>query len=231
MGGAYSPDARYGRPAFVDVLREVARIYHAAPDTIATNTAALMAHLSAARSGPGIVLDRPLLDQAADRLLGFMDPVHGGTNGAPKFPQASLLEFLWRAAWRTGEAGYRDIVLTTLANIFQGGIYDHIGGGFARYSTDARWLVPHFEKMLYDNAQLIALLTAAWTATAEPLFRIQIWETIAWLEREMLSPRRRFRRQHRCRFGGPRGPLHRVDPCRDPQRSRGRGGDLLRRYL
>ncbi len=188
-GGTYFPKtARYGRPGFVDVLRAVARTYHAEPDTVATNTATLMQHLTEIRSGPGISLDRTLLDQAADRLLSFMDPVHGGTNGAPKFPQASLLNFLWRAAFRTGDARYRDIVLVTLRNICQGGIYDHIAGGFARYSTDARWLVPHFEKMLYDNGQLIGLLTAAWRATGEPLFRTRIEETVAWLTREMRLP-------------------------------------------
>jgi uncharacterized protein len=185
-GGTYFPKtARYGRPGFVDVLRAVARTYHAEPDTVATNTATLMGHLSEVRSGPGVRLDRALLDQAADRLLSFMDPVHGGTNGAPKFPQASLLEFLWRAAFRTGEARYRDSVLVTLRNICQGGIYDHVAGGFARYSTDERWLVPHFEKMLYDNGQLIGLLTSAWRATGEPLFRARIHETVAWLTREM----------------------------------------------
>ena len=188
-GGTYFPrTARYGRPAFVDVLREVARIYRADPDRIANNATVLMAHLAARPPGPGIVLDRDFLDRAAERLLGLMDPERGGTNGAPKFPQGPLLDFLWRSAWRTGEAPYRDIVRLTLANICQGGIYDHIAGGFARYSTDARWLVPHFEKMLYDNAQLIALLAAAWTATGEPLFRTRIEETIAWLFREMRLP-------------------------------------------
>ncbi len=188
-GGTYFPrTARYGRPAFVDILREVAAIYRAKPEAIALNAATLMAHLATARNGPGIALDRVLLDQASDRLLGFMDPVHGGTNGAPKFPQPGLLEFLWRATSRTADSAYRDIVITTLTNICQGGIYDHIGGGFARYSTDARWLVPHFEKMLYDNAQLVVLLTAAWRATGRALYRTRIEETIAWLRREMLCP-------------------------------------------
>ncbi len=188
-GGTYFPrTARYGRPGFVDVLRQVARIYSDDPGTVTTNTTALMAHLSAPRAGPGVALDRPLLDQAAARILSFMDPVRGGTNGAPKFPQAGLLQFLWRAAYRTGEARYRDIVLVTLRNICQGGITDHIGGGFARYATDARWLVPHFEKMLYDNAQLLALLATAWTSTGEALFRARAEQTVAWLDREMLLP-------------------------------------------
>ncbi len=187
FGGTYFPKtARYGRPAFADILRQVANIYRTKPEAVAANASALMAHLSAPRTGPGFTLDRSLLDQAADRLQQFMDPVHGGMNGAPKFPQTSLLDFLWRAAWRTGDDTYRDIVLTTLTNICQGGIYDHLAGGFARYSTDARWLVPHFEKMLYDNAQLIALLATAWRATAASLFRNRIEETVAWLQREML---------------------------------------------
>ncbi len=188
-GGTYFPKtARYGRPAFVEVLREVARLYREDPDTIATNTGALMAHLTKSHAGDAIALDRPLLDQAAARLLQFMDPVRGGTNGAPKFPQASLLEFLWRAALRTGDAAYRDIVLTTLTNICRGGITDHIGGGVSRYSVDDRWLVPHFEKMLYDNAQLLDLLTHAWLATANPVFRDRVATTVAWLAREMRLP-------------------------------------------
>lgn len=188
-GGTYFPPTpRYGRPAFVDVLRQVAHVYRTEPDTIATNTATLMAYLSEARAAAGAPLDRDLLDQAAARLLTFMDPVRGGTNGAPKFPQAGLLAFLWRATSRTGDPRYRDIVLTTLRNICQGGIYDHVGGGFARYSTDARWLVPHFEKMLYDNAQLIPLLADAWRITANALFRTRIEETVAWLTREMRQP-------------------------------------------
>src|SRR5690348_16256926 len=98
-----------------------------------------------------------------------MDPVNGGTRGAPKFPQASLLEFLWSAWERTGDARFRVAVLLTLRSLCQGGIYDHIAGGFARYSVDDRWLVPHFEKMLYDNAQLLELLTFAWLATGDQL--------------------------------------------------------------
>jgi uncharacterized protein YyaL (SSP411 family) len=114
-----------------------------------------------------------------------MDADNGGTSGAPKFPQGSLLEFLWRAGGHSGDARYRDIALLTLRSIAQGGIYDHIGGGFSRYSVDARWLVPHFEKMLYDNAQLIELMTYAWLATGDPLFKERIEETVVWLTREM----------------------------------------------
>ncbi len=113
------------------------------------------------------------------------DTIHGGLGGAPKFPQAPVLDLLWRHALATGDAGARQAVLHTLANICQGGIYDHLGGGFARYAVDGFWLVPHFEKMLYDNAQLLALLADAFADTGNPLFRARAVETVGWLEREM----------------------------------------------
>jgi uncharacterized protein YyaL (SSP411 family) len=109
----------------------------------------------------------------------------GGMRGAPKFPQPSVLTQLWRAWRRTGDARYRDAVTVTLDNICQGGIYDHLGGGFARYSVDDRWLVPHFEKMLYDNAQLLELLTTVWLETRSPLYAARIEETVGWVMREM----------------------------------------------
>jgi uncharacterized protein len=188
-GGTYFPrTARYGRPGFVAVLEEIARLFREEPDKIENNRRLIMERLSRRPDDQPIPLDRPLLDEAAARLLQFMDPVHGGTAGAPKFPQATLFEFLWRAGIRTGDPRYRDAVLLTLRSICQGGIYDHLGGGFARYSVDERWLAPHFEKMLYDNAQLIELLTHAFIATGDDLFRIRIEQTILWLQREMLLP-------------------------------------------
>ena len=108
--------------------------------------------------------------------------------GAPKFPQWSFFWLLWRGGIRYGnDAGARRRRSRTLDNICQGGIYDHLGGGFARYSVDERWLVPHFEKMLYDNALLIELMTEVWRETRIPLFKTRIAETVAWLEREMIA--------------------------------------------
>jgi len=188
-GGTYfPPTARYGRPSFVSILEEVARIFHDEPEKVEQNRSLLLEALRARRPASSIPVDRALLDQAAERLLGFIDPKSGGIRGAPKFPQPSLLDMLWRAGLRTGDARYGDAVLTTLRNIAQGGIYDHLGGGFARYSVDDRWLVPHFEKMLYDNAQLIELMTHAWLATHDPLFRERIEETVGWLLRQMRQP-------------------------------------------
>jgi len=187
-GGTYFPkEARYGRAAFVTVLEEVARVFREQPDTVASNRENLLAALRQRSEPTGIAVDAALLDRAASRLLALVDPLHGGTRGAPKFPQAGLIELLWRAGERTGDPRYTDAALTTLRAICQGGIYDHVGGGFARYSTDERWLAPHFEKMLYDNAQLLALLAQAAVATGEPLFRRRAEETVAWLRREMTT--------------------------------------------
>jgi uncharacterized protein YyaL (SSP411 family) len=186
-GGTYfPPTTRYGRPAFTDILEEVARIFREEPEKVDQNRGLLLQRLSRPPEASSIVVDRPLLDQAADRLLGLMDRRRGGVRGAPKFPQASLLELLWRAGIRTGQPDHHDAVLVTLRNIATGGIYDHVGGGFARYSVDDRWLVPHFEKMLYDNAQLIELMAHAYAETGDPIFRNRIDETVTWLEREMV---------------------------------------------
>jgi len=188
-GGTYFPkQSRYGRPAFVDVLREIARIFREEPQNIEQNRSALMKRLAeTARPQDRVVIGAAQLDQAAQRLGGLIDPIHGGIRGAPKFPQAMLFEFLWRAGDRTGEERYFAIVELTLERICQGGIYDHLGGGFARYSVDERWLVPHFEKMLYDNAQLLELLALAHRRSGNWLFRARASETVAWLEREITT--------------------------------------------
>jgi hypothetical protein len=152
-----------------------------------------MARLAeSARPKGRVVVGRAELDRAARELANFIDPVNGGTRGAPKFPQPMLLEFLWRAGERTGEARYFNAVTLTLEHICQGGIYDHLGGGFSRYSVDERWLTPHFEKMLYDNAQLIELLALAHQRSGNPLFRERAEETVGWLAREMTTPQGAF---------------------------------------
>jgi uncharacterized protein YyaL (SSP411 family) len=142
---------------------------------------------AAARPAGMATIGRAELDNAARQLGGLIDPVNGGTRGAPKFPQSSLFECLWRAGLRTGENRYFAAVEITLDHICEGGIYDHLGGGFARYSVDERWLVPHFEKMLYDNAQLLELLAIAYQRTGKDLYRRRAYETVAWLEREMTT--------------------------------------------
>ncbi len=186
-GGTYfPPEPRWGRPGFPQVLEALARAYREDRDAVAKNTAALtqaLGRLATPTAGDGISIE--LTDRVAERLTREIDWTHGGIGDAPKFPQASLLSVLWRGFRRTGIEAMRNAVTLTLDHICQGGIYDHVGGGFARYAVDRVWLVPHFEKMLYDNAQLVELLTHAWQATGKRLYAERVAETVAWLAREM----------------------------------------------
>ncbi len=191
-GGTYFPPAaRWGRPAFTDLLRNVARVFHGDKATIDKNRTQLLDGLGriSAREAEGEVpeITPDLLNGAARALLREVDPVEGGIGGAPKFPQPYNLMLLWRAYLRTGGAMFRDAVTLSLDRMSQGGIYDHLGGGYARYSTDARWLVPHFEKMLYDNAQLLDLLNHVHAETGSPLYEARIRETVGWVLREMIA--------------------------------------------
>ena len=187
-GGTYFPKtAQYGRPGFQDVLRQIARIYREEPDKVGKNRDAILAALrEKARPSGRVTIGIEELNQLARQFLNLFDMEKGGIRGAPKFPQSAILEMLWRAGDRTGSESFYDAVLVALRNMCEGGIYDHIGGGFSRYSVDDRWLVPHFEKMLYDNAQLLELLALAWHKTGDGLFRRRAHETVEWLKREMV---------------------------------------------
>jgi uncharacterized protein YyaL (SSP411 family) len=188
-GGTYFPrEARFGRPAFVSVLKEIARIYRDEPQKARQNADALRSRLTPRPRAltQNIPSDAALAD-LAPRLTQIVDPVHGGIRGAPKFPQAQFFNFLWRTGLRYGLDHPQDAVVLTLTRLAQGGINDHLGGGFARYSTDERWLVPHFEKMLYDNALILELMTEVWRERKSPLFATRISETVDWLLREMTT--------------------------------------------
>jgi uncharacterized protein len=189
-GGTYFPKtARFGRAAFVDVIVEVARLFREEPDKIENNRVALMTRLSEkARPSDRIVIGARELDSAAAAIARAFDGTNGGLRGAPKFPQCAMLELLWRAGLRRNDPRFFELVELTLARICDGGIYDHLGGGFSRYSVDEKWLVPHFEKMLYDNAQLLELLALAHVRSGNPLFRDRARETVDWLTREMTIP-------------------------------------------
>ncbi len=183
-GGTYFPNiARYGRPAFVEVLEWFAATLKAEPERIEASRTALLQHLRAAPELRGGSLTPAVLEEAGALIERLIDPDNGGLHGAPKFPQPTLIELLARRAARAGTTSPE--VTLTLRHLAQGGIYDHVGGGLHRYSVDDRWLVPHFEKMLYDNALFIERLTQQWTETGETLFRTRIEETVAWLLREM----------------------------------------------
>jgi uncharacterized protein YyaL (SSP411 family) len=193
-GGTYFPkNSRFGRPAFVDVLREVSRLFREEPEKIGQNRDALMERLAReARPAGKVVIGARELDQLARQIGGAFDSTHGGLRGAPKFPNAALYELVWRAGIRGGDKRFFELIEHTLERICEGGIYDHLGGGFSRYSVDERWLTPHFEKMLYDNAQLLGLLALAHSHTGNPLFRQRATETVGWLEREMTTPEGAF---------------------------------------
>ncbi|MEK9754128.1 MAG: thioredoxin domain-containing protein [Rhodospirillaceae bacterium] len=188
-GGTYfPPTARYGRPGFKDVLKSIAGAYAEQRDQIATSTASMKDALKRlAKPEGGGELTMPLVDRAATTILRAIDPITGGTMGAPKFPQPSLHKLLWRAHRRRGASMFREAVTLSLDHMCQGGIYDHLGGGFARYSTDEVWLAPHFEKMLYDNALLVELMCDVWAVTRSPLYAVRIEETIGWALREMMA--------------------------------------------
>jgi uncharacterized protein YyaL (SSP411 family) len=188
-GGTYfPPEQRWGRPGFPQVLEAMSKAYAQDRDKVAKNVVALREALQKlGRPERGGALGREQLDRIAERLLREVDQLNGGIGSAPKFPQTGILELLWRAWKRTGQPPYRDAVVKALDAMCQGGIYDHLGGGFARYSTDARWLVPHFEKMLYDNAELVDLMTLVWQEAKNPLYLQRIDETLDWVGREMLS--------------------------------------------
>ena len=193
-GGTYFPNvSKFGRPAFTDILREVSRMFKEEPDKIEQNRAALLARLAdKARPAGKVTIGLRELDNAAKQVGNMFDHVNGGLRGAPKFPQPFILEMLWRAGMRTGDVKFFETVEHSLERMCEGGIYDHLGGGFSRYSVDERWLVPHFEKMLYDNALLLELLALAYQRDGNPLFRTRARETVEWLRREMTTPEGAF---------------------------------------
>ena len=186
--GAYFPkEERFGQLSFKQVLPQVARVFHEQPDPVA-NTAARVHQAFAtlwARDLRGTI-DGGTLDQCAVRIGQRFDIFYGGLTGTPKFPNAGLVELIFRAHLRTGVPQFYQLALTALEHMVLGGMYDHIGGGFSRYATDDRWMVPHFEKMLYDNAQLIDLYTLAWQHNRSTNYRDRIEETVNWLLREMM---------------------------------------------
>lgn len=193
-GGTYfPPEDRWGRPGFPRILDRISEIYRQEGDKVRANADTLknaLAGLGVNR--PGGPVGRQTFLQIADFLLSRMDNAHGGLSGAPKFPQCALFDLIWRAWAETGNPQYRNAVLLLLDRMSQGGIYDHLGGGYARYSTDMFWLAPHFEKMLYDNAQILELLAHAWADTGSGLYLARAEETVAWLSREMMIDGRAF---------------------------------------
>ncbi|MGH3054243.1 MAG: thioredoxin domain-containing protein, partial [Gaiellaceae bacterium] len=180
-GGTYfPPEPRHGLPSFRQVLRAVADVYRERPEDVAAQAEALVGALrrSAEVEPSRDPLTEALLAEAERVLLAQLDPRWGGFGHAPKFPPASVLEFLLRR-------GSLDAVRLTLDGMAAGGMYDRVGGGFHRYSVDEQWLVPHFEKMLYDNALLVPPYLHAWLLTGEERYRVVAEQTLDYMVREL----------------------------------------------
>ncbi len=186
FGGTYFPESqRYNLPAFVDVCRRVDDFYRTHRDEIGKQNESLRAALEQTlpHGGEGELSAVPL-DAARAALLQSLDRERGGFGDAPKFPQPAMLSFLLAC----GDEEANDAALLTLTRMAEGGVFDQIGGGFFRYSVDARWEIPHFEKMLYDNALLLPLYAEAWRRTRQASYRRAVVATSAWLMHEMQSP-------------------------------------------
>jgi uncharacterized protein YyaL (SSP411 family) len=190
-GGTYFPPVdRHGMPAFPRLLESIANAYHSRRAEVleaGRHLVESMSH-SGRLSGSESPLGRDVLLKAYLGLGAEFDERDGGLGRAPKFPQPMTWEAVLRVGRRTGDARALEMLRHTLTRMARGGIYDQLGGGFHRYSVDARWLVPHFEKMLYDNAQLASLYLHGWLATGEPLYRRITEETLDYLLREMTHP-------------------------------------------
>jgi uncharacterized protein len=186
--GTYWPDRpRHGMPAFTTVLESVSTAWSEKRTDVERAGAEVVARLSRQPAAQTAVVTPALLDAAAADLRQAYDGVHGGFGGAPKFPPSMVLEFLLRHAARTGDERSLAMVEHTCSAMARGGVYDQLGGGFARYAVDERWVVPHFEKMLYDNALLLRVYAHLWRATGSALAERVVRETAGFLLRDLLT--------------------------------------------
>ncbi|HJR07174.1 MAG TPA: thioredoxin domain-containing protein [Pyrinomonadaceae bacterium] len=186
-GTYYPPEDRYRLPGFPRVLAGVSDAYRSRPDEIAETTTSFLNELRRMNVAyeSNEPLNSQLLDEAYSALVRSYDKRHGGFGGAPKFPASMNLEFLLRVHYKSGNVEALDMVTHTCRKMAEGGLYDQLGGGFHRYSTDAHWLVPHFEKMLYDNALLSRLYLHVYQVTGDEFFRRIATETYDYVAREM----------------------------------------------
>ncbi len=191
FGGTYFPrESRYGLPGFQEVLKRIAGFYESEQDAIRRQNDSLQQALASMQqttpAGRDSLNPQPLT-LAVSQLGENYDRQHGGFGSAPKFPHPTHMECLLRYAHMQDDDQSREMALQTLRKMADGGIYDHLGGGFCRYSVDQEWTIPHFEKMLYDNGPLLALYAQAWQITGEARFKRVAEETAGWVLREMQS--------------------------------------------
>ena len=231
-GGTYfPPEDRHGMPSFRTVLTSVSDAYVNQKDRVA-RTAAAMREVYANASGPSRssgTVTAQTLERAYRGIAQRIDLQNGGLEGAPKFPPTMTLDFMLRYAHRTGTGWARDMVLHSFRKMARGGIYDQVGGGFARYAVDAIWLVPHFEKMLYDNALLVRLGAHLWQVTGDPEVRRVTEETIEWLRREMTSPEGGFYSSYDADSEGHEGKFY-VWTAQELDEALGDDAELVKSY-
>lgn len=188
--GTYFPILdSYGRPGFGSLLRQLAQSWKEKPNDILKAAENFLTNLQKTESilYPS-KLDKSILDEAAINLMQIGDPINGGFGSAPKFPNSSNLSFLLRYSKLSGIFSFKEFALKTLKKMARGGIFDQLGGGFHRYSTDSKWLVPHFEKMLYDNALIPIVYTEAYQITKDSFYLDVVTKTLNYVLREMTLP-------------------------------------------
>ena len=209
-GGTYFPiQGSHNTPGFQDVLNVIHNAYTNDPQSVEKNRRNLTEALNdLATNKPGDGIKESQIALIADSLIRELDIVNGGVGKAPKFPNTPILELFWRNYTRTGSREMRSGVILTLRKISEGGIYDHLAGGYSRYSTDNYWLVPHFEKMLYDNAQILELLSLVWQDSKDPLLKKRSFETADWLITEMQTSSGAFASAIDADSGGKEGAYY-----------------------
>jgi uncharacterized protein YyaL (SSP411 family) len=191
-GGTYfPPSARWGKPGFAEILDDIARVWREERDKVVQSAAHIVERLrtlAAAARGGQLVPPPPILERATQEFAASFDQRRGGFGNAPKFPRPAELLFLLREYARTGNEEPRDMVLLTLRAMALGGMRDHLGGGFHRYSVDGEWRVPHFEKMLYDQAQLVIAYVEAAQVTGDPFYVDVAVDTLDYVRRDLSDP-------------------------------------------
>ncbi|MBN2405174.1 MAG: thioredoxin domain-containing protein, partial [Coriobacteriia bacterium] len=212
FGGTYWPaTSRFGMPSFRDVLEQIAELWtgqHGTVQEAAQRLTATLRNADEQRQRPTSPADERTLISAERGLIRGFDPAHGGWGEAPKFPQPSVIEFVMRRYQATGEQESLTMIDRTLEAMAAGGIHDQVGGGFHRYATDAIWLVPHFEKMLYDNAQLARVYLHAWQLTGNEDHKRVCEDTLDYLLREMTDPEGGFYAAQDADTGGVEGSYY-----------------------
>jgi uncharacterized protein len=188
-GTYFPPEDRYGRPGFPSLLKRIAELWETDPAGLRGQARQLVQFLQDnSRPAPGLTVGEAEIKKGLEQLARDFDPRWGGFSGAPKFPPSAALSLLLRGHRRYGDEQALAMVRKTLDAMAHGGMYDHVGGGFSRYSVDERWLVPHFEKMLYDNAQLARVYLEGFQVTREPFYQRIAGEILDYVLREMHSP-------------------------------------------